>query len=615
MAPSVLAMDEPSAPCPSAPPREGEVQTSRFCTPKAILLLTLFLFNAPVVVDLALSPPGQTFRYFAADAFYYFVVGRNIANTGMISFDQAYPTNGFHPLWQFLVALLYKGSEWLRLGDTGFFYLVIAANLLLISLGLCWVAAAIQRSRGRLSPLFLFVPVGLYAVLVAPAWLRYLLFGSLNAQNAVEGAQPLYGTLWSYVNGMESAPLLCSLGLCAYSHVRLPWRTLLAAAWLYGLALSLLCLSRLDHSLLACSIVAAYGVVALATRNRRLLRSVAVMGAAIAGTLGLYMLGNLAYCGSALPVSGLQKSTFPVANREAATAISNLISKPQSLEWLYTFWRVAQMALPMAFALAFLGDFSARWARFWRARRAGRTTPLAPDQYDSFLAATALFVLAFGAYNFLFVLFIEVGHWYFPVSTLFVSLAGLSWCDRWRRLERLSSTRLFPLVAALAVAFHGLFFAHLQRMAGYHETLIQFYFRDARHVREFYGDKPVKFVAFDDGITALALPYPTVSGMGLAADPEAVEALRRQEFLHLALARGYDRMTSATYFFCEPSSRQADGTRPPPKVTIPPAFLANGKGLQIVPECYDADGRYVVFRVTSPTGAVSNAAAESQPAS
>lgn len=41
--------------------------------------------------------------YLQDDAYYYFVIARNIAENGLVSFDGETLTNGFHPLWQLLI--------------------------------------------------------------------------------------------------------------------------------------------------------------------------------------------------------------------------------------------------------------------------------------------------------------------------------------------------------------------------------------------------------------------------------------------------------------------------------------------------------------------------------
>jgi hypothetical protein len=50
--------------------------------------------------------------YFQDDFFYYLQVARNIAETGKSTFGGVTPTNGYHPLWQFLLAAVYTlGKE------------------------------------------------------------------------------------------------------------------------------------------------------------------------------------------------------------------------------------------------------------------------------------------------------------------------------------------------------------------------------------------------------------------------------------------------------------------------------------------------------------------------
>src|SRR6185369_4739577 len=126
---------------------------------------------APVAVDLLSSGMTAPFRYFAADAFYYFTVGRNFAESGVPTFDQTLPTNGFHPLWQLWVTLLFKITLALSLPETTFFYLALVSGVLFIAAGILLVGLAIIRVRGELPRLFAFVPVGIYSLLMLPLWL------------------------------------------------------------------------------------------------------------------------------------------------------------------------------------------------------------------------------------------------------------------------------------------------------------------------------------------------------------------------------------------------------------------------------------------------------------
>src|SRR4051812_16890507 len=72
-----------------------------------VLIATCATLAIPVLVDIAHDPRVRPFGYVAADTFYYLSVGRNIVDLGLVSMDGQHPTNGFHPLWQAIVAILY----------------------------------------------------------------------------------------------------------------------------------------------------------------------------------------------------------------------------------------------------------------------------------------------------------------------------------------------------------------------------------------------------------------------------------------------------------------------------------------------------------------------------
>ncbi len=47
-------------------------------------------------------------RFASDDFFYYYVTVINFVHSGMISFDSIHPTNGFHPLWFAILAVIYR---------------------------------------------------------------------------------------------------------------------------------------------------------------------------------------------------------------------------------------------------------------------------------------------------------------------------------------------------------------------------------------------------------------------------------------------------------------------------------------------------------------------------
>ncbi|MBM4782630.1 MAG: hypothetical protein GQE15_33560 [Archangiaceae bacterium] len=69
--------------------------------------LTLAVLVAPILADVLHGGGPRLFGYTAADTFYYLVVGRNVGLEGVIGSDGERPSNGFHPLWQAAVSLVY----------------------------------------------------------------------------------------------------------------------------------------------------------------------------------------------------------------------------------------------------------------------------------------------------------------------------------------------------------------------------------------------------------------------------------------------------------------------------------------------------------------------------
>jgi hypothetical protein len=508
---------------------------------KPALCAVAILFAAPLLADLALSGRMAPFRFFSVDAFYYFTVGRNFSELGFPTFDQTFPTNGFHPLWQFIVAGAYWLSAAAGLGETGFLYAIVLIGMLCAVAFIVFSALTLSVG-GRLTAMFLVLPIGFYALAVSPVWIRYVLSGGLAAQNYHEGSQPLFGTLWSFVNGMESPATLALFAICGFLYVKGRWRESLGAAIVLGLCMGLLALARLDHALFPAVMLAGILLRGIARRDRRLVARSALMGFVFGAILVCYALANWMYCGMALPVSGSLKSTFPVFSSSLLYGISDLRQPFHTVGWLNSYWRLCQICVPLAVAVLVL---LASAARFLKSR--GQTDRGDADPAVSFLRMTAAGVVLLAAYNILFVRLLDQGHWYFPVSCAFVSLAAIS---AWQRsgLAKLPIMKaLMPVGVAGTVCLHLVFYIALHRHSDYHEKLWRFYYEDARIVKNFYEGKNAKFLSFDDGIVAFSLPYPALSGTGLNADKGSVEAFKQGRLLDLAVARGHDRLVSLSY--------------------------------------------------------------------
>ena len=91
-------------------------------------LLTITLIGGAVRLLLLLLPKSFLVTYrLPDDAMYYFTIARNLVSDSGISFDGVEPTNGFHPLWLFVITPIY----WITGGEWDSVYVILALQSLL----------------------------------------------------------------------------------------------------------------------------------------------------------------------------------------------------------------------------------------------------------------------------------------------------------------------------------------------------------------------------------------------------------------------------------------------------------------------------------------------------
>jgi hypothetical protein len=277
-------------------------------------------------------------------------------------------------------------------------------------------------------------------------------------------------------------------------------------------------LARLDHALVAAPCLV---LLAVPPRSRRALGAGA---AAFVAPLALYALCNLLAFGSFMPVSGGLKSSFPHVNHANLERLWACVAHFRQ-QGYWRLYRLEQLVIPMAVA----GGYLVVWA--WRRP----TAPLA-----RLLVPLSVGVVLLAGYDLLFVDLPLHGHWYLPVSTLYVSVVAL---------EALGGRRL-PLAATAALGL-GLVlvgFVKLHRYVHAQRSYADFYFETAPRVRAHYGGAPPHLLENDDGIVSFATGFPAMAGMGLALDPEGARAWRAGGIVPLAVARGFDHVTSMAYW-------------------------------------------------------------------
>lgn len=477
---------------------------------QVLLALALATLTGPPLLDLLLNGWKRVFSYFAADAFYYLTVARNLSLHGSLSFDQERTTNGFHPLWQFVTGLFYRLTSALGVPDSAFLVLVFLTGLALLGLALVVLASCFRLALGRVPTAFPFLPVGLYALATWPIG-------------------PQYGSLWSYANGMESALAILAFAWVLRTMLLREASGRLSTSLQLSIALSVLMLSRLDHGLLALFVFIVFFFRELPTDRLRVRRFLALT-VPFMSVLGLYVTFNWLTAGSLLPVSGSIKSAFPDPVGRNVVHLAMLILFPDAPQAMP--WRQAQVFLPAAVAGVSLVWLLAQW----RCQR--------HDLLTVPLSICSGFVVGLAAYNFLFVPLSHQGHWYFPVSVLLITILPLYFWERYRPISwRTAEVVLAGASAALVLLFFSAVYQDPDYNARY-----QTMFESRSQIRSHFGSEEPRIIEYDDGIVAFTTGYPAMSGLGFSLDSEAVAWMEEAPLLWLAYDRGFDHIASMNYF-------------------------------------------------------------------
>jgi hypothetical protein len=339
-------------------------------------------------------------------------------------------------------------------------------------------------------------------------------------------------------------------------------------------------LARLDTALIVAAWITVLLAAAWLRRDAAIARAALAVAVVVGATVGAYLLVNVLYSGRPMPVSGTTKSSFPDPSLANPRDFADLLRGDREFarDRLYRHW---PMLLPALVALIWLAT------RLRGLRRAPAPAP--PDalaRYRLALTATAFGVLAMSAYDLLFVSLFNQGWWYLPVSALFVSLAGLEALAR----VRLPAAAVVAGAAAASVAV----FATLSHPSGYHEGFARFYLDEAPEVRADLRARPPRLLAWEDGIDAYALGFPSMSGTGLMLDGDAWDAWYDGRLLDTALRRGFDRFSSVSYL----DTDGLDASTPPAELRrrLQPLF----GGEDLAPYDFAVEermGEYVLIRV------------------
>jgi len=533
------------------------IRGSKSAWSRLILAVTCLELAVPVLIDVFRSPRIRPFGYVAADTFYYLSVARNIIEHGSPSMDGLHPTNGFHPLWQIATALVYGVCKLLGHANACVLGMVLAS--LACAVGAVWILGrTIERAIGHLPAPFVLLPFGVYALGILPHYALsardgYAVEGHFYGPNGWSGTPPVYGTIYSFVNGMESSLVLLAFATLAWTMLRAdePRTTRQDAA--VGGAFAFLALARLDHGAFAVFPLFMWFFEIVAGGERR--RAALAASLAFAIPMVVYAGVNLAYAGSAFPVSGAHKSTFPLPNAGTVSEALELLEHPLSRHPIWRIFRHAPTLLSMLSSILYL-------AIFVRARGERRTLSLElrafATPFDAFLVKMTPGIWLLGSYDLLFVAANGIGEWYHPVATIYMSLLLLSiyvwlsgilprlWASATAMSPRtLEVARVAGVVVMSALVLVGFLRHHVR--SDYHAKWVRLFWDVAPRVRQQLGGKVPNLIEFDDGIIGFSLHAPVMSGTMLGLDREAARASTAGHLVDLAVDRGFSAFSTFVY--------------------------------------------------------------------
>jgi hypothetical protein len=503
-----------------------------------IAIASILLVLLPVAVNLRTEGIKSIFGYFAADTFFYLAVAKNSSWFPAFSFDGIYPTNGFHPLWQFLVKAL---GDLLSLDSKGLIYLAFMFS---------WACIAIA------APLLVFCTNSitrrplLSLASIFPGFV-YIVSGFANS---------FYGNIWSFINGMESPLSLFVFALLLTISIKwnvfyAPIRNNLGKTILCSALLAIVTLSRLDDIFLVMSfLVVAFTVTPSKERAAKSLALIAVPVIAVV----VYMLFNKAYAGSFLPVSGIAKGGLSIkGNIFHAISLAAPVSYMGSNSWGWWTslgWRSILMNLPGLAGISFMWlrrrEIGNLFYTFIGKTRLEPGSRFYSANHFALLFSLALYVILKWLYNLFNVGLWHQGHWYYPISIFSANLIIAYFISCYMPTYRPSKGGATLALAAL-FAFNLYLSYSMDANKAARDYNRNYYSlwsnKDDLTLSIKNADPNARLVSYDDGIISYSLGVPVMNGLGFALDKEALQAKKEGKLLGLARQRGFQYVTSLNY--------------------------------------------------------------------
>jgi hypothetical protein len=502
-------------------------------------ILVGLAFAWPLIYAALSHGPEIIIRSLTGDSYHYLAIARKANISHIYTYDGVHVTNGFHPLWQYVIRGVFAGLD-LQSHESQAVAVMWMA-LTAATIGIVLTAVAVIRMTNQYFLALLLVP-GLF-YLTAGVHVRTL-------------------SIWSALDGMESAFSVLFGGIfffvfSAYSVDGHGKRTINAVSLCRGLGLVLpfLILSRLDDVfILPAFLIALLGVDE--PLRKRLAAALWIVGPSTLAVLA-YMAYNKVTVGVSMPLSGGTKSGFVGFLSAYMTAaihlpllldLKGLLTKsPADGAAIFSnSFRFVEVAYPMV-AAAF-GALAVR--KFMRHR---------PEAFV--LLSICLYIVFKEAYNFLNVHPWHQASWYYVFITLCLSVLGtLALKNPWVSVKQNSLARngIVTLGISLMLLSGSQYYSSIvyQNPNG---PVPKFWERRSEIRKELTGHGVSGLINVDDGITAFLLDLPNLHGFAFAIDVEGQKAHKAGRMLSLAHSRGINGIAGFEYMSADqPPQSDAD---------------------------------------------------------
>jgi hypothetical protein len=504
-------------------------------------IISSIILLSPVVISYRMLGIRALFNFFANDAMYYGQIANNFTKFGFPTSDGLTTTNGFQPLWGWLLICVFKSF---RVAHDQQLFVLFGLSAACVALAYAILSSTFYQLFGLFAGLIATLSLfpGLYPVVFEPTT-RYggetgLLYalGPWSAINGVES--PIVILTWSLLFLFLARNYMEHVANAGSQTLRLTNYFPPAARWC--LAAILLC--RLEQGLIFIAITIICFVTPADNQVQRL-RGLAIILLPSVIVTSIYIAYNLAAVGVPLPVSGLSKVRFGLVGN--LRYLWHVMVGGMNDVW----WFAAIRLYPIIFGACAGVVMLAAAARCKRDR--GRLRGM-----SVYLAVFGLFLLMNSTLLFIFEPIGLIGYWYYwpmvLVPAIFVAMPLGYWA---RRVHGLGG-------ASLTICCAILFFHYPNELHFTNSTTVArvFQFSDHQEISSqlWTFRQPIRndilrrypharLVDTFDGVFGFALDLPARSITGLVSSPAELKRRREVGFWRSAVEDGFDIVPAYGY--------------------------------------------------------------------